>query len=186
MAPRGSCCSPSWPENVPPLFDVGRFGDVLRIRSLAGSIIDTLESSLRPLEPRNLALGRVVEFCHNPSYRERRHLDWRGLRYGQTHAGRYRTVALDPVTRWWASDGHCDRSGNQLKKSGSPFVVGGSPFDQAVGPLYAKNERTPGPVDHDLHAGRRLRHDRLGAYGHSANESVPLAGGGRHKITSVR
>jgi hypothetical protein len=79
-----------------------------------------------------------------------------------------------------------DRSGNQLKKSGSPFVVGGSPFDQAVGPLYAKNERTPGPVDHDLHAGRRLRHDRLGAYGHSANESVPLAGGGRHKITSVR
>jgi hypothetical protein len=61
MAPRGGCCSPSWPENVPPLFDVGRFGDVLRIRSLAGSIIDTLESSLRPLEPRNLALVADLE-----------------------------------------------------------------------------------------------------------------------------
>src|SRR6266508_1986899 len=61
MAPRGGCCSPSWPENVPPLFDVGRFGDVLRIRSLAGSIIDTLESSLRPLEPHNLALVADLE-----------------------------------------------------------------------------------------------------------------------------
>jgi hypothetical protein len=34
---------------------------LLRIRSLAGSIIDTLESSLRPLEPRNLALVADLE-----------------------------------------------------------------------------------------------------------------------------
>src|SRR6266540_2434291 len=61
MAPRGVCCSPSWPENVPLCSTSGGSETLLRIRSLAGSIIDALESSLRPLEPRNLALVADLE-----------------------------------------------------------------------------------------------------------------------------
>src|SRR6516225_3668450 len=47
MAPRGGCCSPSWPENVPLCSTSGGSETLLRIRSLAGSIIDTLESSFQ-------------------------------------------------------------------------------------------------------------------------------------------
>src|SRR5262249_2419225 len=55
----------------------------------------------------------------------------------------------------------------------SPFV-GGLAVQPTGGPFcYAK--RPQKPTDHDLHVGERHRHDRPGAYGHAANESVPLA-----------
>jgi hypothetical protein len=47
------------------------------------------------------------------------------------------------------------------------------------------NERTQKPVDHDLHAGRRRRHDRLGADRDPANQSGARArGSGRRKMTN--
>src|SRR5262249_38344135 len=49
---------------------------------------------------------------------------------------------------------------------------------------FVCDERSQQSVDHNLHADRRPRHNRLSAYGHPANESVPVAGGGPHKITS--
>jgi hypothetical protein len=51
----------------------------------------------------------------------------------------------------------------------------------AVSPWYAK--RPQKPIDHDLYAGGRRCYDRPGAYGHPANESVPLAHSlRRHKM----
>ena len=45
------------------------------------------------------------------------------------------------------------------------------------------NERPQKRIDHDLHADRRRRHDRPGAYRHSANESAPVTrDSARHKI----
>jgi hypothetical protein len=47
------------------------------------------------------------------------------------------------------------------------------------------NERSQKPVHRNLHVHRCRHHDRLGAYGHPANESGPLAGGGcRRAMTS--
>ena len=62
------------------------------------------------------------------------------------------------------------------------FCRWGSPFDQRR--AFVCDERSQQSVDHNLHADRRPRHNRLSAYGHPANESVPAAGGGSHKITS--
>src|SRR6516225_2878405 len=62
MAPRGGCCSPSWPENVPPCSTSGGSETLLRIRSLASSIIDTLESSFQKGHlhgPRGFPFGRL-------------------------------------------------------------------------------------------------------------------------------
>jgi hypothetical protein len=105
---------------------------------------------------------------------------------GPTTRSSARPGVAPEITRQRASAGRCDRSGDRLKKSASPFVVGGSPFDQAAGPLIRRMSELRDRLIMICHAGGRLRHDRLGAYRHSANESVPLAGGGRHKITSVR
>jgi hypothetical protein len=70
------------------------------------------------------------------------------------------------------------------RKAPYPLVGGASPFTPAAGPRYAMSDRKK-PIDLDLHVGRRRRHDRPGAYGHSANESAQPAGGpGRHKMTS--
>src|SRR6516225_3415458 len=54
--------SPSWPENVPPLFDVGRFGDVVAHPIPGGSVIDTFESSFQKGHlhgPRGFPFGRL-------------------------------------------------------------------------------------------------------------------------------
>src|SRR6516165_4954825 len=67
-----------------------------------------------------------------------------------------------------ASDGlACAQSGRLgRKRSVGPAV------QLAAGPSLCK---ATVKADHDLHAGRRRRHDRPGAYGHPANESVRLA-----------
>src|SRR6516162_5581811 len=61
MAPRGGCCSHPGRKMSPLCSTSGGSETLLRIPSLAGSIIDTLEFSLRPLEPRNLALVADLE-----------------------------------------------------------------------------------------------------------------------------
>jgi hypothetical protein len=70
----------------------------------------------------------------------------------------------------------CGRSGDRLKRSTFSFVA--LAVRSSGGPLIRQNERTQRPVDRDLHADRRRRHDRLGAQRHPANHSVPPPGGG--------
>jgi hypothetical protein len=68
--------------------------------------------------------------------------------------------------------------GRSAKKEHFLLCCRGLAVRPSGGPFIRQNERTQRPVDRDLHADRRRRHDRLGAQRHPTNHSVPPPGGG--------
>ena len=74
--------------------------------------------------------------------------------------------------------------GRSAKKEHFLLCCRGLAVRPSGGPFIRQNERTQRPVDRDLHADRRRRHDRLGAQRHPANHSVPPPGGVRRKMTN--
>jgi hypothetical protein len=95
-----------------------------------------------------------------------------------SYFARSRRQALERLPLW--------PLGRSAKKRALLLVAGGLAVQPTGGPFMRQvNERTQKPVDHDLHAGRRRRHDRLGADRDPANQSGARArGSGRRKMTN--